>query len=152
MLLRPGEKDLFYQTVDHFTKTQCCDLIIEEPEENLFPDIQQDFTYYIIREILKKEGHKLLITTHSPYILFALNNCLMGKLVEKNIPDEKRKEYPSSSAWIDPKLVSIYEIHEGALKCIQDKDGILEDNYLNQAYKMNSTEYLSLLNYYEDEE
>ena len=148
----PGEKDLFYQTVDHFTKTQCCDLIIEEPEENLFPDIQQDFTYYIIREILKKEGHKLLITTHSPYILFALNNCLMGKLVEKNIPDEKRKEYPSSSAWIDPKLVSIYEIHEGALKCIQDKDGILEDNYLNQAYKMNSTEYLSLLNYYEDEE
>ena len=111
---------MFYQTVDHFTKTQCCDLIIEEPEENLFPDIQQDFTYYIIREILKKEGHKLLITTHSPYILFALNNCLMGKLVEKNIPDEKRKEYPSSSAWIDPKLVSIYEIHEGALKCIQE--------------------------------
>ena len=43
-------------------------------------------------------------------------------------------------------------IHEGALMCIQDKDGILEDNYLNQAYKMNSTEYLSLLNYYEDEE
>ena len=26
-------------------------------------------------------------------------------------------------------------IHEGALMCIQDKDGILEDNYLNQAYK-----------------
>ena len=75
-----------------------------------------------------------------------------GKIGGKEYSDEKRKEYPSSSAWIDPKLVSIYEIHEGALKCIQDKDGILEDNYLNQAYKMNSTEYLSLLNYYEDEE
>lgn len=151
-IFRPGEKDLFYSTVDNFTKTQFCNLIIEEPEENLFPDTQQDFVYHIIHEILRKEGHKLLITTHSPFVLFALNNCLMGKLVEKNIPADRKKEYPSFTSWIDPKMVSIYEIHDGELKCIQDKDGILEDNYLNRAYKENSTEYLSLLNYYEDEE
>ena len=60
--------------------------------------------------------------------------------------------FPSKDSWIDPRLVSVYEIHDGCLKCIQDEDGIIEDNYLNQAYKANSSEYLSLLNYYEDED
>ena len=40
----------------------------------------------------------------------------------------------------------------GTLRCVQDEDGIIEDNYLNTAYKKNSEEYLELLNYYEDEE
>ena len=77
---------------------------------------------------------------------------MMGGLVEKNIPEEVRKSLESKDSWIDPKKVSIYEIHDGTLKCIQDEDGIIEDNYLNQAYKENSAEYLSLLNYYNDEE
>ena len=76
----------------------------------------------------------------------------MGGLVKNKIPEDKRSEFDSFPAWIDPKNVSIYEIHDGALKCIQDEDGIIEDNYLNQAYKENSAEYLSLLNYYDDEE
>ena len=42
---------------------------------------------------------------------------------------------------------------QGACKLtLNVKDGIIEDNYLNKAYKKNSEEYLSLLNYYEDEE
>ena len=76
----------------------------------------------------------------------------MGGIVGQHIPTEKREQFPSHHAWISPFLVSIYEIHDGQLKCIQDEDGIIEDNYLNQAYKENSSEYLSLLNYYEDGE
>ena len=75
----------------------------------------------------------------------------MGGLVKDNIPEEERESFASRNAWIDPQKVSIYEIHEGSLKPIQDEDGIIEDNYLNQAYKENSAEYLSLLNYFEDE-
>lgn len=77
---------------------------------------------------------------------------MMGGIVGQHIPTEKREQFPSHHAWISPNLVSIYEIHDGQLKCIQDEDGIIEDNYLNQAYKENSSEYLSLLNYYEDGE
>lgn len=76
----------------------------------------------------------------------------MGGLVKNRIPTDRQKDFDSYPAWIDPKKVSIYEIHDGTLKCIQDEDGIIEDNYLNQAYKENSSEYLSLLNYYDDEE
>ena len=132
----------------HFTQ-----LFIEEPEQNLFPDTQQKFVYWLI-ENLSKNGHKhaMVLTTHSPYILFALNNCMMGGLVKKDIPQDKAEYFPSHAAWIEPQLVSVFEIEDGSIRRIQDKDGIIEDNYLNKAYKKNSEEYLSLLNYYEDEE
>ena len=77
---------------------------------------------------------------------------MMGGLVKDNISDDEKELFASYKSWIDPKKVSIYEIHGGKLKNIQDEDGIIEDNYLNQAYKENSSEYMSLLNYYEEDE
>lgn len=127
-------------------------LIIEEPELNLFPEAQRDLMYYMLESLVKdKRDHQLVLTTHSPYILFALNNCMMGGLVKKNIPLKERKAFASYKSWIDPKKVFIYEIHEGELKPIQDEDGIIVDNYLNKAYKENSSEYMSLLNFYDEE-
>lgn len=76
----------------------------------------------------------------------------MGGLVKDKISKKDKLDFASHNAWIDPKKVSIYEIHDGSLKPIQDEDGIIEDNYLNKAYKENSAEYMSLLNYFDDEE
>ncbi len=131
----------------HFTQ-----LFIEEPEQNLFPETQQEFVYWLLENMQNEKGHAAIITTHSPYILFALNNCMMGGLVRYNIPKEEASDFASHSAWINPKLVSVFELDNGTLRCVQDTDGIIEDNYLNRAYKKNSEEYLKLLNYYEDEE
>lgn len=128
-------------------------IIIEEPELNLFPKAQQELVYYMLEELVReKKDHQLVITTHSPYILFALNNCMMGGLINKNITTKERKSFSSYKSWINPQRVSIYEIHDGKLINIQDEDGIIEDNYLNQAYKDNSSEYMSLLNYYDGDE
>lgn len=126
-------------------------IFLEEPEQNLFPNTQINFLYWLISMVRHKK-HQLTLTTHSPYILFALNNCMMGGLVNLAISQNKRLGFNSSSAWIKPENVSIYEIEDGKLRCIQDKDGIIEDNYLNQAYKEVSSEYLSLLEYYDDDE
>lgn len=131
----------------HYTQ-----LFIEEPEQNLFPDTQQEFIYWLLEIIQKDKEHSAVITTHSPYILFALNNCMMGGLVRNNIPPKDIFDFASCSAWINPKLVSVFELDNGSISRIQDSDGIIEDNYLNRAYKKNSEEYLNLLNYYEDEE
>lgn len=128
-------------------------LFIEEPEQNLFPDTQQEFVYWLLGGLKNEErNHSAVITTHSPYILFALNNCMMGGLVKNAVPENEQMSFPSCQAWINPKDVSVFEITEDGLRQIQDEDGIIEDNYLNKAYKKNSQEYLSLLNYYEDEE
>lgn len=149
--VKPGEKERTIQILDNFTENQYVQGAIEEPELNLFPQTQQKLIYKMIENIVGNES-QLTITTHSPYILFALNNCMMGGLVSGNIPDNQKERFPSLHAWIHPKQVSIYEIQNGQLIPIQDEDGIIKDNYLNQAYKENSAEYLSLLNYYDDEE
>mgnify|MGYP002444476810 CR=1 FL=1 len=131
----------------HFTQ-----LFIEEPEQNLFPNTQQEFVYWLLENMSANEmKHSAVITTHSPYILFAINNCMMGGLVGHNISMEEKERFQSHNAWISPASVSVFELHEGTLRCIQDEDGIIEDNYLNKAYKKNSEEYLSLLNYYDEE-
>lgn len=128
-------------------------IIIEEPELNLFPKSQQELIYHILTTYNQTDRpHQLVLTTHSPFVLFAINNCMMGGLVGRNMPKDEQKNIPSFGAWINPSLVSIYEIHNGTVRSIQDKDGIIEDNYLNQAYQENSNEYLDMLNHYDDEE
>ena len=147
-------QDALCKLIGFDTQYNFSEIIIEEPEQNLFPETQQKLIYYMLETLNRysEKNHQLILTTHSPYILFSLNNCMMGGLVNKNVPKDVHDRFESKNSWIDPKKVSIYEIHDGTLKCIQDEDGIIEDNYLNQAYKENSAEYLSLLNYYEDEE
>ena len=146
-------QDEFVKSMGYIADYCYSKVIIEEPELNLFPEAQQELVYYMVSLMnAENRNHQLVFTTHSPYILFSLNNCMMGGLVKDNIPEKERHSFVSRTAWIDPKKVSIYEIHDGSLQTIQDEDGIIEDNYLNKAYKENSAEYLSLLNYFEDEE
>jgi len=123
-------------------------LYIEEPEQNLFPEAQETLLYWMLKHIQhEKHDNSLFITTHSPYILFALNNCLLGGLVGDKLSQQNRN---SREGWIAPKDVAVYEIHDGELKSIQDEDGLLNNNYLNRAYKKISNEYMAMLAHYGD--
>lgn len=133
-MLESLQRKFFYQNTN---------LYIEEPEQNLFPEAQETLLYWMLKNIQHKEhDNSLLVTTHSPYILFALNNCLIGGLVKDKISSENLR---SREGWINPAEVAVYEIHEGELKPIQDEDGLLDNNYLNRASKKISNEYMSLL-------
>ena len=115
-------------------------VIIEEPELNLFPETQRDLVYYMLRVLNEsKRKHILVMTTHSTYILYALNNCIIVVLVKEKITAINSNSFLSHRSWVEPHQVSVYEIHDGYLKCIQDEDGIIEDNYLNLAFKENSS-------------
>lgn len=150
-IVKPGMKDKVIKVLDNYTEIQRVQSVIEEPELNLFPETQQKLIYELISDATNSEN-QITITTHSPYILFALNNCILGGLVRNNIPEEDRPTFESYPSWIDPKLVSVYEIQDRTIRRIQDEEGIIKDNYLNQAYKDNINEYVGLLNYYDDEE
>jgi len=81
-------------------------LIIEEPELNLFPSTQRDLMYHLLKLITGERDHRLTITTHSPYILYALNNCMMGYLVkEKMIQDDDYVGLKSLKSAINPTTV-----------------------------------------------
>jgi len=125
-------------------------LIIEEPEQNLFPETQRDLIYYLLEKCLDKEReHQLTITTHSPYILYALNNCIMGKLVKNKMANASKEEkIKCANSLINPKCVSIYEIHDGKLERIQQEDGLISDNYFDKKMKELMNDFYVMLNYY----
>jgi len=50
---------------------------IEEPEAHLFP-VSQKAVISLLALITNKTQHQFFITTHSPYLLTALNNCIIA--------------------------------------------------------------------------
>lgn len=153
LIFRDSESCKKYEeVVESYIKTKSCRFYVEEPEQNLFPSAQRDLLYYMLKAIIFEQEHKLFITTHSPYILYALNNCMMGYLVKDNMPQEEAEELLSYKSWINPKDVSVWEIDEGKLRNIQDKDNIVSENYFDQKMKELTDEYYEMLNYYEDAE
>ncbi len=53
--------------------------IVEEPEQNLFPNSQQKVINSLIEYNNAIKENKLIISTHSPYILSALNNSILAE-------------------------------------------------------------------------
>ena len=50
--------------------------LLEEPELNLFPSAQNKLVMYVIDKSIAN-NHRVLLTTHSPYILTSLNNLIV---------------------------------------------------------------------------
>jgi predicted ATP-dependent endonuclease of OLD family len=126
-------------------------IIVEEPEQNLFPLTQRDLVYYMVQACNDaKRNHRLTITTHSPYILYALNNCMMGHLVGNKMPEQEKEALLSRNAWISPESVSVWEIEDGAIRSIQDEDGIISENYFDLNMTALTDEYYHMLNYYDE--
>lgn len=64
--------------------------VIEEPECNLFPSKQVELLEYILN-LIKSEDRTLTITTHSPYILSAMNNYLFAGSIKKLLNIKKKE-------------------------------------------------------------
>lgn len=127
-----------------YTHTQ---FIIEEPEQNLFPETQCELMYHILSSVNHGKNHRLVMTTHSPYVLYALNNCMDGFSVSDKLPESVKSTIKAASSFINPDDVNIWQIREGKLESIKEGDSvgqhyfneimnsILDDYYKIQAYK-----------------
>ncbi|MFD2823947.1 ATP-binding protein [Lacinutrix iliipiscaria] len=124
--------------------------IIEEPEQNLFPKTQKELVYYLLNRISEtKRNHTLTITTHSPYILYALNNCIMASLIHNNLSDSEKNKLDCIHSKIDPKLISIFQIKNGMINTIQQNDGLIGENFFDAQMKEVMDEFYIMLNHYE---
>lgn len=140
-----------YKTISNsLFKTTNSQFIIEEPEQNLFPEAQRDLVYYFLQKCLNREENRLTLTTHSPYVLYALNNCMMAGLVRDKMEENELSKLKCNQSKINPIDISIYEIREGVVRgTIQGKDGLISDNYFDQKMKDLMDDFYLMLNYYE---
>lgn len=113
--------------------------VIEEPECNLFPDKQRQFLEKLISEIFV-ENRSITITTHSPYLLSALNNYLFAGYISEEMSEDANQELSkivAKSLWIHTKDCSIYslgeEINDGVYckSIVDDETGLIDFNYLD---------------------
>lgn len=156
-----GENEVLkkiYDIEENISRSHYSTIIIEEPELNLFPETQKDLVYDML-SMINNSRDRMLITTHSPYLLYALNNCMLGYLVQENIPDEDEELKAMSDSWVNPADVSVWEIKDGLFASykqnpnytIQDEKGLIRNNYFDRIMKNIMADFSSLMDYADED-
>lgn len=124
-------------------------IVVEEPEQNLFPETQVQLIYYILSKI-NKDRDNLLITTHSPYILYALNNCMLANFIYRDADSSELEGITNipENAFVNPEYVSVWELDKGSIrgeKTIQDDNGMIRGNYFDRVMQNVMADFHNLL-------
>jgi predicted ATPase len=116
--------------------------IIEEPEQNLFPSSQWQMLKSLLQFTNMNAGNKLIMTTHSPYLINFLSIAIEGASLLNKIENssksgliEKLEKIVPVNSLVKADDVVIYQLNEdnGTIKKLASPEGIPSDkNYLNQ--------------------
>ncbi len=99
-------------------------LIVEEPELNLFPIKQKKLINYIVKGV-NTTKYKVIITTHSPYILSSLDTLMLAKNTFNEHPDlrEEINFIVPEDKWLDYDDISVYEVrNDGKVYSIKNEE------------------------------
>lgn len=125
--------------------------IVEEPEQNLFPTSQKNILYDLFKNTNKNENNKLILTTHSPYIINYLTLAIKAftlkrKTLSKEETERMSKIVPLNAA-IDPKRVAVYQINNsGIVEELESYKGLPSDeNLLNELLGDFNDDFVELL-------
>jgi predicted ATPase len=127
-------------------RPSCFINIVEEPEQNLFPGSQQKLLHSLLEYNNNKSGNKLIMTTHSPYLINYLSIAVQGAALFKQVlksakvddlTEKLEKLVPIKSLTNEEDLV-MYQMDEenGIISRLINPEGIPSDkNYLNQSIR-----------------
>lgn len=93
---------------------------IEEPEAHLFPISQKHIVSLF--GLMYNHNQDCVITTHSPYILTALNNLLLAYDIKEQKGEESLKGIIDEEFCINFDDIRAYTIEKGKLISIMDKE------------------------------
>jgi ABC-type ATPase involved in cell division len=130
-----------------FNKTSFIN-IIEEPEQNLFPAAQN----FLLQKLLAfnnvdKENNtgktnKLIMTTHSPYLINYLTLAVEAGKIEKHCKTPEQKDRLSKIVPVESRInaedLAIYELNErdGTISLLESYEGLPSDeNQLNKSLR-----------------
>lgn len=150
-------KDLLIESINKQYRLDCFWNIVEEPEQNLYPDSQRMILNVLLSAFNRQEGNGLVLTTHSPYILNDMTISIKAHAVGENLRSEAKKEkldeiIPGPYR-VDKDKVRIFQITDnGEVQTLPTYEGIPSDeNYLNAALQESNNLYDRLMDLEEDD-
>ena len=115
-----------------FNKTSFVN-IVEEPEQNLFPTSQRDMLYSLLKINNEIPANKLIITTHSPYLVNYISVSVEAGKLKQGVIAEKEEQL-SKIVPINADDLAIYQLkkEDGTVELLDSYEGIPSDeNFLN---------------------
>lgn len=122
--------------------------IVEEPEQNLYPESQGKVLYELLECMNSNKDNQLIITTHSPYILSYLTlSAKAAELLNKGVPADKIEKIVPEKAAVDGNRITIYETKEdGSITKLSPYENLPSDeNLLNKAMAEGNEKFAELL-------
>lgn len=124
--------------------------VIEEPESHLFPESQKLVVDFI--SLFAGAGNRILLTTHSPYVLGEINNLLYAYRVGQEKKKEAEKIIPSNY-WINPDDFTALFIEDGKAQNLLDMEmAQLDGDRLNSISHVINADYDALFELNQQEE
>jgi ABC-type lipoprotein export system ATPase subunit len=149
--LTPEIRQAYLRQLSAKRKRACFINIVEEPEQNLFPSSQKSLLFELLIHA-KSEGNKLIMTTHSPYLINYLTLSVKGEMVKSKLNTDDLKKKLADIVPLDSTLSAenlvIYELDEknGTIKKLPDYEGLPSDeNYLNNGLEDSNELFAQLL-------
>ena len=120
---------------DFAREERCFDTyVVEEPEQNLFPTNQREVLNKLISIANSDECSHMIVTTHSPYLLSALNvSMLADKLSNTDGSKDEVNDIVAPQFRMNSDNVSVFSLG-GETYCESIKDnrtGLVSVNYLD---------------------
>lgn len=122
-------------------------IVIEEPEAHLFPIAQKDMVS-LISLMVNTTGSKVILTTHSPYILTSTNILLYSEKVENTHSKETKIVIPRGIR-VSYSTFEAYKIgkFESSMESLMDEEShMIHTDYIDEVSAITNDELEELLN------
>lgn len=131
-------RDAMLKTISAQFKYSSFVNVVEEMEQNLYPNSQNKILYYLISQCNQLDSNKLFLTTHSPYLINYLTLAIKANQIfelsqgNENIKKQLSKIIPETS-YVKSSDLNIYEIKDnGIASKLEFVRGLPSDNnFLN---------------------
>ena len=108
----------------------------------------KDIVYKFIKYYYNK-NKIAVIHTDSQFVLYAFNNLIFNYIVKDKMPADLRDEMTCKDIMIDPNDIRIYQVDEGIVTRIQNKDGLIEHNCFDSEMNIIMNDFYKMIDYYE---
>lgn len=119
-------------------------LIVDEPELNLHPESQAKVLEAMA--MLVRLGVRVILTTHSPYLMSHLNNLIAGHPTDPELRKRQAQHLylGDPEAFLRPEEVGAWQLDQGVLKDLYDPDWGIRWDTLSHASEDMQRRYFAI--------